>query len=432
VGADLMEKRGTGLLSVDQALETILAYVTPLAAEDCPVLNSAGQIAAEDIYAGIDVPAWASSTHDGYAVRLADITGASPRNPCKLKVIGRTVAGSTARLQVTPGAAVRIMTGARMPDGADAVVAFEDTDEESRRLMGSGLNRKEIAVMAGGTAGSNVRRAGEMVTRGALIVDQGSAIGPGEVGLLTAVGLDRVRVLRRPVVAIIPSGEELVEPGRPLVNSQIYNSGSYAVAIQVLRCGAIPKLLPVARDNRRALTARMRRGIRYDAMITCGGSSAGDHDLVKNVVAEMGELVFWKVNMSPGKSFSFGLIRDTSSKGGRAVPHFTLTGNPTGGMINFEVLVRPALLKMQGRSDLPARTVEASLREDFENKKAARCYLWARVKQQDGAWLAEITRTMDKGIFPSIAASNALVIIPEQQARVRKGEKVSATMLDWF
>ncbi len=441
MGAGLVEEGGDRyVLSVDQALEAILNNIDRLGEEERPVLDSQGQVAAEDVYAGMNVPDWDSATQDGYAVQYNDIREASEQHPAALKVTGRIVAGSIPEHTVVPGTAIRIMTGARIPPGADCVVRFEDTgparEEGSDRWESYSAARRTIEIRRIGFAGLNIRKAGDMLQRGALLIRKGVRVGPGEVGVLAAAGRTHLRVIRRPVVAIIPTGEELVDPGGRLSGAQIYNSGSFAVAAQVKSSGGIPKVLPIARDTRKSLISRFRRGMKADAIITCGGTSAGDHDLVREVVSGLGKVVFQGVNMSPGRPFSFGLINPIPENGElRRIPHFALTGNPSAGMINFEVLVRPALLKMQGCSKISPELIEATLEDSFENRKGARCFIWGLIDKKDasapGALSARIVRTPEKGILPEIAAANGLVIIPEDIARVNRGEKVKAMFLRW-
>ncbi len=213
---------------------------------------------------------------------------------------------------------------------------------------------------------------------------------------------------------------------------RFYSSNSSSIAAQVKLSGGIPKILGIARDNRPSIISKIRQGMKADAIITCGGTSAGDYDLVKEVLAEIGEVIFWRVNMSPGKPFFFGLIKDADEQGkSRVIPHFALTGNPSAGMVNFEVLVRPAILKMQGRTRIHPEMIEATLQDSFENKKQARCFVWAQISKKDNSYSARISRTPEKGILPSIAVANGLVIIPEDKAKVENGEKVMAIVLDW-
>ncbi len=428
MGPDLVENRGcAGMLSVDQALENILGHINRLEEEECGLLDGLGQIAAEDIQADFNVPGWRSATRDGFAVKAADTANASRFKPRILRVTGEIAAGSSTESRVTEGTAVRIMTGAPLPPGADCVVQFEDTDEESRRNL-PGNSRKETGIFVEGQAGQNISEAGEMLAKGTLIVRKGCVLGPGDLGVLASLGRTGIRVIRRPAAAIIPTGEELVNPGKPLSGAQIYSSVSLAIAAQVRRCGGIPRIMTIARDNRRSLFARIRQGLKSDLIITCGGSSAGDFDLVNKAMSEMGEILFRKVNMAPGRTFSFGLLRKNDNIG---VPHFALAGNPSAGMINFEVMVRPAIIKMQGKTNIRPEIIEAVMEDPFRNKKRARCYLWADIRREGKGYSASLQRNAGEGILPSIASANGLVIIPEERMEIKAGDRVEAALLDW-
>jgi molybdopterin molybdotransferase len=419
------------LINVDQALETILNHIKILDAEEANLLDSLGQVTVENIYARMNIPDWDHSSMDGFAVQSKDIKGAGVKTPRILKVIEKVRAGSVAKQSLTSGTAIRIMTGAPMPSGADCVVRFEDTDEEKRRQYPSG--KKEIGIQVEAGAGTNIRSAGEVVTKGALAVAKCTIIGPGESGVLSSLGHARIKVTRRPVVAIIASGEELVTLDKSLCGPRIYNSNSYCIAAQVKHSGGIPKLLGIARDNRSSIISKLKQGMKADIIITCGGSSVGDYDLIREVATEVGEMVFQKVNMAPGKTFSFGLIKDTSDqKNNRTVPLFALSGNPSASMINFEVLVRPSVLKMQGRNKSFPKTIKATLEDSFENKKRARCFVWAQISQEKHSYSARISRIPEKGILPSIAAANGLLIIPEGKKKIEKGEPVDAMFLNWW
>jgi molybdopterin molybdotransferase len=420
------------MTNVDQAMETILGQVSCLEAEDRPLLDSLGQVAAEDIRAGVNIPGWESATRDGFALQAEDTLHAGRQTPRMLKVIGTTAAGSTSQFRVSKGTAVRIMTGAPLPPGADCVVQFEDTDEDIRRLDNPVKKRSEIGIYIEAQAGLNISPAGEMAAAGTLIVKKGAILGPGDLGVLASTGRTDIRVIRRPVAAIIPTGKELVNPGEPLSAAGIYSSHSLAIAAQVKRCGGIPRLLAIAGDNKRSLFARVRQGLKADLLITCGGSSAGDFDLVNVAMAEMGEVVFQGVNMAPGRTFSFGRLRKAGLRNeGSHIPHFALAGNPSAGMVNFEVLARPAILKMQGRARTSPEMIEAVIEESFKNKKQARCYLWSEIRKEGDIFFARVNRTPGGGILPSIASANGLAVIPEDKAGTNSGDKVQAILLDW-
>ncbi|MCD6300258.1 MAG: molybdopterin molybdotransferase MoeA, partial [Dehalococcoidales bacterium] len=292
------------MISVEQALEKVLSYVSVLEEEERPILDCLGQVLAEDVYSSLSIPPLDNSAMDGYAVQSKDTGGASKKSPRFLRVIETVPAGSIARCEVEPGTAVRIMTGAPVPKGADSVVQFEDTDETSRPG-----DSGEIGILKEAEVGLNIRQAGEDIATGSLVLTKGTVIRPSEVGVLASLGRSTVRVIRRPVVAILATGEELVDISQSLPAGKIYNSNSYSLAALVQRYGAIPKMLGIAQDREDSVVSRLRQGLDADMMITSGGVSLGDYDVVKDVLAKQGEIAFWTVRMKPGKPLAFGTLR---------------------------------------------------------------------------------------------------------------------------
>jgi molybdopterin molybdotransferase len=319
-----------------------------------------------------------------------------------------------------------------MPEGANCVVGFENTDEEIRKRNAKKMSGYEIGIQKEEKEGANIRRSGDQITRGSLVIPEGISMGPAELGILASLGRTCVNVIRRPVAAIIATGEELAMPGRPLTAPQIYNGNSFNIAAQVLNCGGIPKILGIARDNKRSLISKIRRGWDADMIITTGGVSSGDHDLVKDILNEMGELIFWQVHMTPGKSFSFALVRkQVSGSPVVNIPHFALTGNPTASMINFEVLVRPAIHKMAGHVGLKARIVDAVMEASIDNAKSTRRFVWVSIKENNSIYYAAPTSSQVRGAITSIRLADGLAIVPENIRRVEKGEKLKVLLLNW-
>ena len=421
------------MISVEQALEKILAYVDILEEEERPILDCLGQVLAEDIYSSIDVPPLDNTAMDGYAVQSRDTRNASRESPRFLSVIGMVAAGSISECELEPGTAIRIMTGAPIPKGADSVVRFEDTDELWRR--GSSISQQlptEIGILCEAEAGLNIRRAGEDITRGSIVLSKGVVIRPSEVGVLASLGHSKVMVIRRPVVAILATGDELVDINQPLPLGKIYNSNTYSVAALVLRYGGIPKILGIALDSEDSLVAGLRQGLDADMLITTGGVSAGDYDVVKDILAKEGEIAFWTVRMKPGKPLAFGTIRGSSKAGiVRNIPHLGLPGNPVSSMVTFELFVRPAILKMMGKKNLAKPTIEAVLEDSVVNSDGRRILARAVVKERDGRYFARLTGPQGSGILTSMSLANGLVIIPEDKARVEAGDVVQVMMLDW-
>jgi len=414
------------MISVEEALDKILGYVEVLGEEESPILDCLGQVLAEDVYSSINVPPLDNTAMDGYAVRSGDTRGASEKSPRLLRVIDTVAAGSISDLKVEPGTAIRIMTGAPLPDGANSVVRFEDTDESSR--AGSSA---EIGILIEAESGLNIRRAGEDILKGAKVLRRGVVIRPLEVGVLASLGRSMVKVIRRPRIAILATGDELVGIGKPLPVGKIYNSNSYGLAAQVERYGGIPKVLGIARDSEDSLVASLRRGLDTDMLITSGGVSVGDYDVVKDVLAKQGEITFWTVRMKPGKPLAFGTIRRVGKAGTvRNIPHLGLPGNPVSSMVTFELFVRPAILKMMGRKDLTKPTVEAVIEDTVVNSDSRRIFARAVLEKRGGQYFARLTGPQGSGILTSMTLANGLVIIPEDKERVMAGDKVQVIMLD--
>ena len=415
------------MISIEQALEKILSYVDVLGEEETPILECLGQVLAEDIYSGITIPPLDNAAMDGYAVQSRDTQGASRQSPRFLRVIDTVAAGSIPECEVEPGTAIRIMTGAPIPRGADSVVRFEDTDEVLRKGSSS-----EIGVLEEVAAGLDIRRAGEDITRGSMVLSQGTIIRPPEVGVLASLGRSRVKVIRRPVVAILATGDELVDIEQPLPAGRIYNSNTYSVAALVKRYGGIPRILGIARDNEDSLVAGLHQGLDADMLITAGGVSAGDYDVVKDVLAKQGEIAFWTVRMKPGKPLAFGIIKGVNQDGiARDIPHLGLPGNPVSSMVTFELFARPAILKMMGKKKLTKPIVDAVLEDSIVNNDGRRVLARAMVEKRDGQYFARLTGPQGSGILTSMVLANGLVIVPEDKAGVKAGEVVQVMMLDW-
>lgn len=397
--------------------------------EERPILDCLGQVLAEDVYSDIDVPPRDNSAMDGYAVRAADTLGATPQSSRRLRVVGTVMAGSISWHEVTPGTAVRIMTGAPLPEGADAVVRFEDTDEAERRQAGEGPP-EEVTVRVEVPVGFDVRRAGEDIARGAKVLERGTVVRPAVVGVLASLGRSTARVVRRPVVAILATGDELAEVGQPLSPGQIYNSNSYSVAAQVRRYGGVPRILGTVADSEAALRARFTE-VAADLIITTGGVSVGDYDLVKEVLVQEGEVNFWQVRVKPGKPVAFGRIRGSGQKRERSTILFGLPGNPVSVMVTFELFVRPALLKMMGRQDLSQPVIEATITDPVVNTDGRRIYTRVVVERRDGEYYAHLTGPQGSGILTSMSSANGLAIVPEDTAGVEAGDRVRVLMTDW-
>jgi molybdopterin molybdotransferase len=420
------------VISVEQALEKVLASIHTLEEEERPLLECLGQVLAEDIRSDIDVPPKDNSALDGYAVRSADIKGANEQNPRVLRVIDMVIAGGTPKKAVEPGTAVRIMTGAPTPKGADCVVGFEDTDETQRTVSSNGMPA-EIGVLAEEKGEANIRKAGESIRKGDLVLAPGTVIRPSEIGVLASMGCSRIRVIRRPVVAILATGDELTNLGEPLTEGKIYNSNTYSVAAQVSREGGVPKLLGIALDNETSVVSKINQGLDADLLITIGGVSMGDYDVVKDVLAKQGEIVFWKVRTKPGKPLAFGTIKRIGrGQSAKDMPHLGLAGNAVSCMVNYELFVRPAILRMMGKKNLAKPTIVATIEDNITNNDGRRIFARVIVKQREGRYYARLTGPQGSGILTSMAMANGLAIVPEDKPLVKSGEELQVMMLDWY
>jgi molybdopterin molybdotransferase len=417
------------MISVEEALEKVLSYVEVLEPERKPILDCLGQVLAEDVYSTIDIPPLDNSAMDGYALRAGDTRGASESSPRYLVVVGEVAAGSMPTKEVKPGTAIRIMTGAPLPEGADAVIKFEDTDEVNRKSSQGNLSH--IGVLCPAKKGSNVRSKGEDIARGDLILKKGKVLRPQEIGVLASLGHSTALVIRRPIIAILATGDELVGVDQPLPPGQIYDSNTYTIAAEVSRYGGIPKILGIGRDSVQSLNEKIDGGLDADMLITSGGVSKGDYDMVKDVLAERGEIGFWTVCMKPGKPLAFGVVKKVAGREKRKVPHLGLPGNPVSSMITFEQFARPAILKMMGRKMLAKPTIRAIIEDDIANTDGRRLFARVMVTKRGSQYYASLTGPQGSGILTSMAKANGLAIIPESSEGVKAGDMVEVQMLEW-
>ena len=417
---------GEAMLSVEEALERILRHFAPLESQRTLLLEAIGQVLAEDALATHDIPPLDNSAMDGYALQAADVHGASSDNPVILNVAGVVAAGELPNVAVTPGKAVRIMTGAPVPDGADAVVPFEDTDEMQRRADGTPLT--EIAIRYQVSVGDDIRPAGQDVRKGDRVLQAGTMLRPSEIGVLASLGYDSVSVFRRPVVAILATGNELLEPGDPYQPGMIYNSNTYSIAASVLRYGGLPKLIGIARDNLDSMNASLQDGLDSDMLVTSAGVSKGDYDMVKDVLAQHGEIDFWSVRMRPAKPLAFGVLNAGEN---RKVPLLGLPGNPVSALVAFEQFGRAAIRRMLGKPDAPKPTITAVLDDPIHNTDSRRVYARAVIRLENGVYRASLTGDQGSNLLTSMARANGLAICPEDIPVKQAGETVQVQMLDW-
>ena len=411
------------MASYKEAWEKILASVRVMDPEEKLVPQSTGQVLAEDVYAEYNLPRSDSSGPDGYAVRAADIQAASHDRPVTLHIIETVRAGHLPQKPVQPGTAVRIMTGAVIPPGADCVVRFEDTDEPPDKNGPNNNNPENVKIYVSVPPGGNVNKAGSNTAQGSLVLPKGTTIGPAQISVLTAIGRTAVKVIRRPAVAILSTGDELVSAGDSLPPGKVYDSNGPAIAALVEHYGGEARLLGIARDEEASLQSKLQEGLEADAIILSGGVSRGDYDLVRLTIAKLGELKFARVNIAPGASVSFGTMAKTSGMNESVdVPVFALAGPPAGCLINFETLVRPALLKMLGHTALEHPFVNAASQEAVTAKKVTFAR-WTMLRETDGQCHVTISNV-------SMARANSLTLIPEGY-EIQPGSMIPVLPLDW-
>ncbi|BEP14502.1 molybdopterin molybdotransferase MoeA [Acidothermaceae bacterium B102] len=401
--------------SVDAHLEAILAVVGPLPELDLTLLDAHGCVLAEDVVADSPLPNFDNAQMDGYAVRAADLAAATEATPVLLPVVGDIAAGSRGTFSVQPGLCVRIMTGAPMPSGADAVVPVEWTD-------GGLVN---VAIHRGTEAGSYVRRAGEDAPAGATVLAAGTYLQAAQLGLIAAVGRPRVRARPKPRVVIVSTGSELVELGDPLLPGQIYDSNGYALAAAAREAGAIAfRVGPVGDDPKLLIATIEDQLIRADIVVTTGGVSVGAHDVVREVIGRLGDVAFAKVAMQPGQPQAFGTIGEDK------VPFFGLPGNPVSALVSFEVFVRPAIRRMLGSEPIQRPRVRARLTQALISPAGRRQFVRVRLAVEEGEYVATPVGGAGSHLIASMAHANALAVIPEEITELPVGTPVPVMVLE--
>ena len=444
--------RAPDWLTVEEALTRILAAASPLASEVVPLHEAHGRTLAEDAVSPIDQPPWDNSAMDGFAVRAADIRGARREAPVRMVLVEEVPAGQFATRRVEPGQAIRVNTGAPIPEGADTVVRIEHTDQwqgaagallvaaeqtDPGAVAGFSAGAAAMGVAAGrerfvmvhddADAGRNVRARGEDIRAGDLVLSAGRVLRAAEIGVLAIIGKAEVAVHRRPRVAILSNGDELVDLDRfdeVLAGRRIVNSNAHTLAAAVADAGGAPHVLGIARDEIGSLRERLLEARDADVLITTAGASVGDHDLVKDALAELGfELDFWRVRIQPGSPFSFGRL-------GRTLV-FGLAGNPVSALVTFEVLVRPVLRRLAARTDAYPRLVDVRVPEPIASRPGLTRFLRVRLARADDGMLeARLTGPQGSGIMTSLAQADALLVVPQDIGEVPAGSTLRALPLE--
>ena len=400
-------------IKVDEARKIILEKIEVQGTEKVPISEALGRILSEDIVARRNNPPMDNSAMDGYALIANDIQSATPETPVTLDIIEDLAAGYSPEMVVKPGQAVRIMTGAPIPEGADAVIMQEDTERNGNRVQvkDKAENRE------------NIRDAGEDVREGETVIKKGADLLPAHIGMMAVVGRSSVLVGRRPSVAILSTGDEIKDLDDPLSGPCIYNSNGYMLAAQIKSAGGIPSYLGIARDNEEDLMEKFKWALQCDMVVSSGGVSVGDYDLVKASLKKMGqEMMFWKVAMKPGKPLAFGRIGET--------PIFGLPGNPVSSFVSFEQFVRPSLKKALGCSDLSHKTVKAKLTRTIKKKPGRLHFLSAVVSWTEGEYTVTPAGEQGSGILKSAANANSLLIFPLEADEIKQGQEVAVQLLE--
>jgi molybdopterin molybdotransferase len=397
-------------LSFDDARSLILESASPLGVERVPLLDAFGRVLADGVLAPWDMPRWNNSAMDGYAVRAADCATLGT----ELTIAGYLPAGARANgVSVPPRGAVKIMTGAPIPANCDAVIPVEETAGEGER----------IRILASVKAGDHIRWQGEDVKRGEVIMPAGTVLRPAEISMLASFGQVFAAVHRRPRVAILSTGDELVELGELCGEGQIINSNSLSLAAAVKEAGGEAILLGIARDDRESLLPLLREGLKADVLITSAGVSAGDRDFVREVLAELGvHQHFWKIDIKPGRPTAFGVWGETLV--------FALPGNPVSTMVTFEMFVRPALRRLLGYQRVIQPTVRAKLNEAVRKKPGRTQFLRVQVRQDGETLIASSSGDQNTGILRTMVRANAIAILRGEAGQLPAGSSVELHLLD--
>ena len=409
-------------LSVADALALVLGGVDVQGLESVPIAVALGRVLAESVTSRDTLPPFANSSMDGFAVRASDVVNASSESPVQLKVVGDIAAGSVPSIVVGPGQAARIMTGAPLPEGADSVVPVEDTDVSWRDQ--SAVLPALVGVARSVSAGDSVRYPGEDIRQGDVVLEAGRVLRPQEIGVLAAIGVPHVSVIRRPRVGVLSTGDELVDVDQPLTPGKIRNSNSYGLAAQIVTAGGEPVPLGIAKDTEEAVRDKLQYGLDngVNLFISSAGVSVGAYDVVRAVLESSGTMNFWRVRMRPGKPLAVGQYA--------GVPYMGLPGNPVSALVSFERFARPAILKMGGHSELERPRVSVRLLEEIHSD-GRESYIRGIVTHGESGYEATLTGAQGSHLMTSLVRANALLIVPEGVTHVGDGDQLEAMMIDW-
>jgi len=408
------------LLSVNEARERILSQLHPVTTEALPLAECANRVLAQGIAAANDLPLFDNSSMDGFAVRAADVVNAAATSPRSLRVVADIPAGSHPTVSLAQGEAARIMTGAQLPEGADAVVPVEDTDFDNRDAGTPAPN--EVQIFKPAKPAANTRARGMDIRAGEVVLHKGRVLKPQDLGLLAMLGIARVIVFQKPRIALFSSGDELLEVDAPLESGKIRDSNSYMLASLIEGAGAYVLRLRVAKDSHASVKASLEKAVelRADLILSSAGVSVGAFDFVKEVIESNGRMDFWRVNMRPGKPLAFGEYKN--------IPFVGLPGNPVSAFIGFEVFGRAAIGRLGGMGTAVRQSIRVRCEEQIDSD-GRESYLRAGVREESGVLIARLTGNQGSGNLHSLVQANALLIIPAGVKCVPAGEEVNAWLL---
>lgn len=400
-------------IDINKALDILLNETKVNDKKSIPLLDSLDCYLGETVYSNVNIPPFDRSPLDGYAVRSLDIKDASPSEPVTLKVVDNIPAGYVSDKEVLENQAMRIMTGAKIPDGADVIIKYEDTE----------FTDKEVKISSPLPKDSNIVKMGEDIKIGDVVLEEGILIGPPEIGILASLGKSTVKVYRKPKIAILSTGDELVDIDDELLPGKIRNSNSYTIAAQVRRLGAEPVILPICDDTMDEIVKSLEPALEWaDLIITTGGVSVGDYDVVKDAFQLLGgKLLFWKVKMKPGTPIAVAKMNEMLLIG--------LSGNPAAAYITFEQFVRPVILKIRGEVNLNLLEVDSILEDDFTKVSGQNRFVRAYTYYKDGKYFTKLPNKHSSGVISSLSGTNSLLFIPSNTGPYKAGQSIKVRLL---
>jgi len=415
----MISEESPKLLNVIEAQNRIIPNFSILDSINLALMNAQNYILSKDIKAPFDLPEKDNSAMDGFAVRFEDLI---QKKSTILDVIGRVGAEDKIELTVKKNQAVRIMTGGEIPNGADCIVPFENTDSGPMR----GLDYpKKVKINIGVKEEDNIRKAGLDYKKDALVLNSGKLLDAPKLGVIAAFGINNVSVIRKPLITVISTGNEVVMPGNKKKPGQIYDSNSFIISSAIREAGGNVELLNIVGDKKEDIESAILRCDKSDLIVSIGGVSKGDFDLIKDVLLEKGNIDFWGINMKPGKPLAFGRL----DLEGNTVYQIGLPGNPVSAYVCFELFIRPVILKMRGFQKIMRKKIKAKVSQDINNHDGRRMYVRVKLDQKNGEYYAEIYNNQNSNILSSLIFADGLAICPEDCKVVKSGDQIEVIML---